>query len=290
MPRFGLSTHLVHGERLSPAHLATFRAHGFDAVEVFATRTHFDYADSSAVRALRDGLAAEGIDALSMHLPITTRFSAGEWGRAFSNASTDGSVRGEAIDEARLALDAAAALGCLTGVLHLGLPRGQQIPAADNDAGAIARSLEPIAAHASAVGVKLALEVIPNGLSTPDALVGWLEGDLDLGAAGVCLDFGHAHMMGGAPEAAETLAGWIATTHVHDNRGRSDDHLVPFAGSIDWPVTLMSMFKVGYTGPWIFEVADHGDVAGVLARTVDARRRLQVILDDLASPFEFSEG
>ena len=55
--------------------------------------------------------------------------------------------------------------------------------------------------------------------STPTALVDLLEGDLELGDAGVCLDFGHAHMLGGAPEAAEALSGHVITTHVHDNDG-----------------------------------------------------------------------
>ena len=44
--RFGLSTHLFHGERLSRQHFEAMRASGFDLVEVFATRTHIDYHDT----------------------------------------------------------------------------------------------------------------------------------------------------------------------------------------------------------------------------------------------------
>ena len=46
---FGLSTHLFHGERLTRTHLEVIKAHGFDAVEVFATRTHVDYRDPRSV-------------------------------------------------------------------------------------------------------------------------------------------------------------------------------------------------------------------------------------------------
>ena len=137
--------------------------------------------------------------------------------------------------------------------------------------------------------MRLALEVIPNDLATPDALIDLLDGDLELGDAAVCLDFGHAHLVGGAPEAIDALAGYIITTHVHDNRGRDDDHLVPFAGTIDWPLTLMTMVKVGYTGPWIFELPDHGDAVATLKRAVSARARIQAILDDLGQPFPFAE-
>ena len=36
---FGISTHLYHGERLVRRHFERIAAHGFDLVEIFATRT-----------------------------------------------------------------------------------------------------------------------------------------------------------------------------------------------------------------------------------------------------------
>ena len=43
--RFGVSTHLFHEHRLTREHLVHIAAHGFEAVELFATRAHFDYHD-----------------------------------------------------------------------------------------------------------------------------------------------------------------------------------------------------------------------------------------------------
>lgn len=286
-PRFGISTHLFHAERLSRRHLESIAERGFTRVEVFATRTHFPYHDVAAVAELKLWLDDLGIEAGSMHLPITAGVPGGIWGKPYSNASTDASVRQQAIEETRIACDAAARLGCAIGVLHLGLPRGMEMPAPDNDMRAARSSLEQLVDAAAAAGIQLAIEVIPNNLSGPDVLHDLLAGDLELGSTGVCLDFGHAHLMGGAPEAAELLGGHILTTHVHDNRGHADDHLVPFAGTIDWTTTLMAMSKVGYSGPLMFEVADDGDPARVLERTIGARRRLQAILDDLSAPLEF---
>jgi sugar phosphate isomerase/epimerase len=285
--RFGLSTHLFHAERLARRHLAAIAGHGFDLVEVFATRTHFPYDDAGAVAELKGWLDDLGMRAGSMHLPITAGVPGGIWGKPYSNASSDAATRQEAIHEAQLAFEAAARLGCAIGVLHLGVSRGTPMPAPDNDPRAARSSLEQIAGAAEAAGVQLAIEVIPNDLSTPDALRDLLGGDLEIGATGVCLDFGHAHLMGGTPEAAEALAGHVVTTHVHDNRGQADDHLVPFAGTIDWTITLMAMSKVGYAGPLLFEVAGDGDPEDVLRRTVGARARLQAILDDLSAPFIF---
>ncbi len=288
MTRFGLSTHLFHQERLDERHLAVIRSHGFDLIELFATRTHFDYRDPARVSAMRGWLASAGIEAGSLHAPITDGIRAGVWGRVYSNASPDSTIRQEAIDETRAAMEAGRELGCRVVVVHLGVPRGQKIAAGDNDAGAMRRSLDAIAETARLTGLTLALEVIPNDLSTPAAITHLLEGDtIDLGDAGTCLDFGHAHMLGGAPEAVEALSGHVMTTHVHDNDGTNDIHLVPFEGTIDWIETLTAMWKIGYAGPYIFEVADRGDARGALQRTVGARTRLQAILNDLAAPIAF---
>jgi len=287
---FGLSTHLFHGERLARRHFETIAAHGFRRVELFATRTHFDYHDAAEVDRVGTWVSEFGLAAGSMHAPINASFVHGEWGRAYSNAAVQAVRRQEAIDETRVAMTAARTLGCESVVVHLGLSREQPVPVGDNDAGAVRRSLEQLAEISAETGVRLALEIIPNDLSTPDALLEWLDGDLELGDVGVCLDFGHAHLLGGVPEAVEALAGHVITTHVHDNAGTEDDHLVPFAGTIDWPATLAAVWKIGYGGALVFEVADHGDAAGVLERTVGARRRLQAILDELSAPFEFSEA
>jgi sugar phosphate isomerase/epimerase len=283
--RFGLSTHLFHGERLSRAHLETIKAAGFDLVEIFATRTHIDYHDARHLDDVRRWLDELGLAASSVHGPICESFTGGVWGRAFSNASTQTARRDEAVAETVTAFDAARRLGAAFLVVHLGLPRFPEFPPGDNDAGAVRRSVEALARAADASGVQLALEVIPNALSTPDVLLDMLD-DLEIDA-GICLDFGHAHLDAGAPEAAEALSGHVITTHVHDNKGQLDNHLVPFDGTVDWPATLMAMSKVGYSGPLMFEVADHGDAPGTLARTVRARTRLQAILDDLARPMEF---
>ena len=287
---YGLSTHLFHGVRLERDHLARMADHGFTQVELFATKTHFDYHDARQVAEVRQWLDELKLTAWSVHAPICDGVTNGMWGRAYSNASRRREATDEAVRETAAAVAAAGALGARVIVLHLGIPDGQPIPPDDNNAGAVERSLGPIAAACAEANVLLALEVIPNNLATPEAVVDWLTGDLDLGRCGACLDVGHAHLTGGAPEAAETLGGHIITTHIHDNAGHSDDHLVPFDGTIDWAMTMYSLLKYDYTGPLIFELPDHGDADRTLAKAVAARARIQAILDELSAPFPFTEG
>jgi len=117
----------------------------------------------------------------------------------------------------------------------------------------------------------------------------WLTGDLELGSTAACMDVGHAHLTGGAPDAIDLLSGYIVTTHLHDNRGTTDDHLVPFDGTLDWVATMTAFQKIGYSGPLMFEVPDHGALGSTLRRLVSARTRIQAILDDLDRPFPFEE-
>jgi sugar phosphate isomerase/epimerase len=287
--RFGLSTHLFHGERLARAHLESVKTHGFDLVEIFATRTHVDYHDERQVAQIRRWLDELALSAWSVHAPICDGIQGGLWGRPYSIASTNGDHREEAVAETGKAVGAARALGASALVLHLGIPEGQPVTPADNDAAAVRRSLAVIAAACDAAGLHLALEVIPNALATAAAVYAWLEADVDMGRAGACLDVGHAHLTGGAPEAAELLAGYLITTHLHDNDGQRDEHLVPFDGTIDWAATLLALSKGGYDGPLIFELPGHGDSLQTLARAARARTQIQAILDDLSAPFPFRD-
>jgi sugar phosphate isomerase/epimerase len=93
-------------------------------------------------------------------------------------------------------------------------------------------------------------------------------------------------MMGDLSDAIECCSGHIITTHLHDNKRKSDDHLTPGQGSIDWAVTLMGFQKVGYDGVWMFEVANTSDPKSVLEKTEKARRKFESLLDINFEPTE----
>jgi len=71
---------------------------------------------------------------------------------------------------------------------------------------------------------------------------------------GVCFDCGHAHMMGGIPEAFETLKPHICSTHVHDNNADKDSHLWPGKGSINWEETMKLLRTAPQTPPLLLEI------------------------------------
>jgi sugar phosphate isomerase/epimerase len=274
--RFGISTHLFHDQRLSRAHLEQVAAHGFEAVEVFATRSHFDYHDAAAIAELGTWLQETGLALHGIHAPITDRLGKGDqWGTVISNGVSDNARRQAAVQEAAAALAIARQIPTEVFVVHLGTPTAQ---GGENHRAAAFRSAEEICRLAEPVGVRVALEVIPNPLSDAQSLVTMLEQDLDAPRAGICLDFGHAFLMGDVPDAIETVAEHLITTHVHDNAGKKDDHLAPFDGRINWNVALMTMQKVGYDGTYLMELANTGSPAAVLEKARAARTRFEKLL------------
>src|SRR5262245_5076849 len=152
--RFGISTHLYHGQRLQREHLAEIASYGFEAVELFATRSHFDYHDPAAIALLDEWLRASGLTLHGIHAPITDAFVDGKWGRVFSTASTDAAERQLAIHEAELALNIARSVQTGVVVMHLGVPRGQVGSTGEGNRDAARRSVEEVHALAAPLGVR----------------------------------------------------------------------------------------------------------------------------------------
>lgn len=276
--RFGISTHLFHDAPLAREHLQAIADAGFDSVELFATRTHFDYHDPAAAQRLGEWLAATGLTLHSVHAPITDSLIKGVWGTPYSNASSDAKKRAQCLTETAAALNIARTVPYRFLVVHVGVPDEYAAPS-DNARVAAQRSIEEMADRAAEAGVQMALEVIPNALSTPESLIRLIDDELELPALGICMDVGHAHVMSGdVADSIETVSGHLVTTHIHDNDGKRDLHLTPFAGSLDWPAALMGLQKIGYDGVLLMELANTDDPRRVLDRAHRARSRFEEIL------------
>jgi sugar phosphate isomerase/epimerase len=272
--RFGISTHIYHDRRLEREHLAQVAGYGFEAIELFATRSHFDYHDEAAIARLGQWLRETGLTLNSIHAPITDVFGGHGWKATYSNAVGAHERREVAVRETEAALQIAKHIPFGVMVLHLGTPENMH-NADDNHRNAAVRSLEEICRVAKPLSVQVAVEVIPNRLSDAASLVSILENDLDTGDAGICLDFGHAHLMGDVADTIETAAEHLITTHVHDNHGREDEHLVPYLGSIDWNLALVTMQKIGYDGTYLMELAGGPQPASILEEARRARQRFE---------------
>jgi sugar phosphate isomerase/epimerase len=278
---FGISTQLYLGRRLARDHLREIAAAGFDSVELSATRTHFDFHSEPAIADLQGWLAEAGLGLASVHAPVFERFEHGRASGALNLASPDPDVRGRALDEATHALHVARRLPFSWLVVHAGLAGQARQPAGTHSRDAARRSVGLLAERAAPLGVGIAVELIGNELSAPGPLVHFVEDVLDAGVASICLDLGHAAIGGDPVEVIETVAEHIALVHAHDNRGRTDEHLVPFDGTIEWPSALTALQKVGYDGPLVIEPAPQARPLETLTRARAARVRMERMLATL---------
>jgi sugar phosphate isomerase/epimerase len=247
-----VSTYVYVKERLHPGLLDELVKAGAQAIEIFAARQHFDYANRKQhVREIADWFRSSGIPLNSVHAPLYADY---EWGRTGSPpvniASTDRATRIEAMDEIKRALEVAEHIPYRFLVQHIGNPNDSFD---EKKFEAAMTSIEHLRAFAKPLGVRILVENIPNELSTPERLVEFIRSTRfeDLG---VCFDCGHAHMMTSVPEAFETLKGSICSTHVHDNHKDKDLHLWPGKGSIDWEQTMQLLRTAPQTPPLLLEV------------------------------------
>ena len=269
---FAVSTYLYRQRRLVRDHLAEIAAHGFSAVELYASRLHVDYHNAAVVADVQQWLAEARLELTSVHGPLLEA----------SLGSADAKEREAALAETERALHIARRIPFRNLIVHLGRPRTEGIAGGTNR-DAAKRSIEALAGAAEPLGVRIAVEVIPNDLSRASSLAQLLDDDIELPNVGLCLDAGHAridHPGGDVAEAIELVSGHLFAVDVHDNRGRSDDHLVPFEGAIDWASTLTTVQKVGYDGALTFEPALRGAAKDTLARAREARRRLDALMKD----------
>ncbi len=72
----------------------------------------------------------------------------------------------------------------------------------------------------------------------------------------ICLDLGHSAYMGYNPE--DVIMGLdsnlLKIVHIHDNDFKSDSHLLPYQGNINWDAVTTAFAKSGYNGDISFEL------------------------------------
>ncbi len=154
VPRiFGVSTHLYHGQRLTRDHLLEVGAQGFERLELFATRTHFDYHSEASIAELAGWLVDAKLELHSVHAPVGESFGAGRWGPLLTLASPDADTRRRALDETERALQMARRIPFRVLVVHLGVPKTPQSVAGENSRDAARRSVEALQKLAEPLGV-----------------------------------------------------------------------------------------------------------------------------------------
>lgn len=235
-----LSTYLFVSKKLTPEFLALIHGAGFQAIELFASRGHFDYTVTQEVRGMGHMLADNRLQLASLHAPTSRDFGPNrEGGTPLSITEVERVRRIEAMDELKRAIDIAENLPFSRMILHMGGPRETADPRKRD---AAFSSLEHLVLHAKHVGVIICVENTTSEMGEPAYLRAFVE-ETRLTGLRFNFDIGHAHLADGPEDervatSFEAMREHIASAHIHDNLGDKDAHLPPHDGSIDWPAAL----------------------------------------------------
>lgn len=108
----------------------------------------------------------------------------------------------------------------------------------------------PYIARAGALGISLAFENLnkEGELTELDDLVRLVDAFGEK-TAGICWDTGHAHMCGhDMVEDIKKMGSRLVATHIADNHGQHDEHLLPFFGTIAWEGVVKALSEEGFEG------------------------------------------
>ena len=237
------STSILKGTPESPMPLEEVLARiaeaGFAQVEL--SRRNKDYA--AAVPAVEKS----GVKVWSVH---------GNLG--FKSVSADESERRQSVEDEKPRLEMAAAFAPCPYVIHY-LDRFHD-PAAGRS---FRKSVEELHRLAEPLGLALAVETAPDKVANerfPDSgeLTEFVR-SFRSPFVGVCLDVNHANLGEDLFAVIENCRGIIADIHVSDNRGVTEDHLLPGEGIIDLPGAMRAIHEAGYAGPLNLECRYPGD-------------------------------
>ena len=265
---FGISTQIFRGQAVTVDLLEFIRKAGYQQIELFANRPHFDFHDRALLRGIGRWFTENELPAPSLHLPFIENVSpeAKIW---ISVLDPERRRREGAMDEIKRSLELVDQIPLAYVVLHLGNPREAFNPVAFDYA------YSAIAQIRSFAGAEVMVENIPNEISTIERIQEFKKVS-GLEEIGICYDTGHGHLQ-------QLTKGFehARTTHVHDNNGEKDEHLWPFEGTLDWPRLIEKLVLAKYEGPFIFECRGEE-----LSKGSEAKDRLEELWYEASSSMD----
>lgn len=183
----------------------------------------------------------------------------GSWGGQAIKASRvdlgslEPSIWSESLDDLRRCLDWLRDANGTCLVIHPGGLSNPEDRQARRDS--LMRGLDSLADHILGTRLRLCVENLPPGVHPGSRMeeLAALVVELNRPEVGLALDTGHANLGPGISTEILAAQGQLLTTHVHDNNGRSDSHLPPGEGTLDWTVCSESLDAIDYRGPVMLE-------------------------------------
>ncbi|MGI6173816.1 MAG: sugar phosphate isomerase/epimerase family protein [Christensenellales bacterium] len=110
--------------------------------------------------------------------------------------------------------------------------------------------------YALRYNVGIAIENMSNpsrSATTAEDLVQVIDG-VQMPNIGACWDTGHAHIAKQDQYTSLCTLGYrLHALHIADNHGVTDEHTIPFVGSVDWHSVVKALREIRYPGDFTYE-------------------------------------
>ncbi len=250
-----LSTNIFPFHKLDEENLYFVKRCGFDSIEIWGMKPHFDYENEGSIKNLKRILNKVGLKVSSLHLPFYERVTLEPEGRGkFYISDGDEILRKKALKETLNSLRMGRELGGEVMVLHTGME------GPNSSTSALLKSLEELILKAERFDVKIALENGYRKMTTLRELLPLLD-EFKTERLGLCIDFGHINIAKEWETLKRVPPDKIFEVHIADNDGERDEHLIPFTGNMPWERAYEILWKI--KGEIVLEVGPvkpHGNL------------------------------
>ena len=169
---------------------------------------------------------------------------------------TDGQSGDDYKELLKLNLDNCQRVSIPTLVVHVQLDMS-----AENSLDTGLKRLKEVVSHAAKCGVNVAFE----NINSAEYLYKTLD-YFDESHVGFCYDCGHEACHTGGEHYLPKIGSRLLCTHIHDNDTKSDLHLIPFEGNIDFSCISGELKACGYKGNITLELCYNDRYRSVMSK------------------------
>ncbi len=229
-----LSTFLFYREKLTPEHLEFIKKAGFDAVEIFSYRAHFDWRNPAYIALISGAFRKIGLRVHSFHAPWDPEIR-------YDIASLNQKGREKTLTEIFFLVKLLSNMGGKYFIVHPGATEDPGGVSEEYIANSVA-SLKVMIIYARELGIEVLIEnPPPPELGSTAESLGKIFDDLKDYRPNFCFDIGHAFISNDGIDGFLALDKSPLELHISDNHGKSDEHLLPGEAALDLGTTITKL-------------------------------------------------
>jgi len=221
--------------------LPLIREAGFSHISLGGGRIeHSGYLEDEGRKRIRRSLNANDIGVCSVHCPFDDKADL---------SSPDKALAARALDVFKRCLDAALFLNAGGIIFHPCSLRASDLVIRKE---VLVKQISSLLDHIGQEPLFLAIENLPS--NPANQIVTYTLDVVPHPRYGLCYDSSHDNLASQPLEILRKYGDRLVTTHLSDNHGEKDDHLLPFEGTYSWKRFCDLFSKIDFQGIFLLEV------------------------------------